>query len=454
MEGTTAKFLQSVGDQRSNKNEVLVDAWLRFSLTKGQDLALKDKENIGEFLFNEASENHALIYIRLLTIYVESVIEDLDFPLTKVNSSRGFISLSSHLVRYIADLVDGKEKIIWTMTEFAQDELNPQINEQERKATFQATLKAALNLLNLLQSKELPILQEWQFLSIKLQLISGNFDKNEVKNKAIDLVRNCLESSKNVLDLMLIKSLLIVIEIFSPKDESLPNLWSLFCQKLFKDEDESKGTLEPEDMIHYLPSIKSDSTWRHRLDYVVKKPSSYQEAGIILVNLQVSNANIELLKMMSDFDRLRSDLDKLKKWKRQCKWHRRRFNKATCPVSKATTCLDMLDSLNKIFEDQPKNNKIVQKMTFYAKTGIDGIEKAIQKYPDNDYYHFLLAQLYSKFFTPSVPDQMNHTQKAIDAYQKVLELSEIPALLMKSKDAKDLLERQLKTHRKQSEPQK
>ena len=86
-------------------------------------------------------------------------------------------------------------------------------------------------------------------------------------------------------------------------------------------------------------------------------------------------------------------------------------------------CLDMLNVKTKFFEAKPSDEGVIQKMTYYANTGIDALEKAtplevpakrkVQAY-------FVLAQLYRTFFTPSIDDQMKHNKKAIDTFTVVI----------------------------------
>ena len=88
-----------------------------------------------------------------------------------------------------------------------------------------------------------------------------------------------------------------------------------------------------------------------------------------------------------------------------------------------------------------------------AKVGIAAEEESIQEAQSAwlPRSYFNLAQLYSKFFSPNVDEQMEHVEKAIQSYNRAIELLEHEKgqeeLLHKCKDAKDLLERQLKTHR-------
>ena len=116
----------------------------------------------------------------------------------------------------------------------------------------------------------------------------------------------------------------------------------------------------------------------------------------------------------------------------------------------------MLNVKTKFFEAEPSNNFIVQKMTYYARIGIDTLQKAISKeVPASKKVHayFVLAQLYRNFFSPSIDEQMEHTKNAIEAYATVIEIQEElndddGELIKRSKEAKDMLERQVKTHEK------
>jgi hypothetical protein len=96
-------------------------------------------------------------------------------------------------------------------------------------------------------------------------------------------------------------------------------------------------------------------------------------------------------------------------------------------------------------------------MTYYAKTGIDDLEKATLvevSMAKKVHAYFVLAQLYRNFFSPSIDEQLHHTQKAIDAYAKVIKMQQEQHkddqddLIKRSKEAKDMLERQVKTHQK------
>ena len=96
-------------------------------------------------------------------------------------------------------------------------------------------------------------------------------------------------------------------------------------------------------------------------------------------------------------------------------------------------------------------------MAYYAKTGIEYLEKATimdVPLPKLANANFVLAQLYRNFFSPSIDEQMYHTQKSIEAYAKVIEIQQElnkddqDDLIKQSKDAKDMLERQVKTHQK------
>ena len=110
-----------------------------------------------------------------------------------------------------------------------------------------------------------------------------------------------------------------------------------------------------------------------------------------------------------------------------------------------------------LFAANPSDNHAVQKMTYYAKTGIDALEKATfvdVAMPKKVHAYFVLAQLYRNFFSPSIDEQLHHTQKAIDAYAKVIKMQQEQHkddqddLIKRSKEAKDMLERQVKTHQK------
>ena len=116
----------------------------------------------------------------------------------------------------------------------------------------------------------------------------------------------------------------------------------------------------------------------------------------------------------------------------------------------------MLNVKTKFFEAEPSNNFIVQKMTYYARIGIDTLKKAtFKEVPASKKVHayFVLAQLYRNFFSPSIDEQMEHTKNAIEAYATVIEIQEElndddGELIKRSKEAKDMLERQVKTHEK------
>ena len=126
-----------------------------------------------------------------------------------------------------------------------------------------------------------------------------------------------------------------------------------------------------------------------------------------------------------------------------------------------SVCLSMLNVKTKFFEADPSNNHIVQKMTYYARTGIDTLQKATSlEVPISKKVHayFVLAQLYRNFFSPSIDEQMEYTKNAIEAYTTVIEMQQElhdddDELIKRSKDAKDMLERQVKTHEKSIENQ-
>eukprot|EP00093_Oithona_nana_P014701 14701.XXX_419987_419559_1 [CDS] Oithona nana genome sequencing. len=111
----------------------------------------------------------------------------------------------------------------------------------------------------------------------------------------------------------------------------------------------------------------------------------------------------------------------------------------------------------KLFEANGNNvdEKLVQKMTYYNTQGIEVLEQMTKPVNDVDKHiqaTFLLAQLHTKFFSSDKEVQRQHTKKAIQAYDEVYskgsqykELQEsTKALVVKSQDAKDLLERQMK----------
>ena len=158
---------------------------------------------------------------------------------------------------------------------------------------------------------------------------------------------------------------------------------------------------------------------------------------------------------------------KAKRLKRQAKWHRRRYLRIQKILktsdsfenyySLGSICLDMLSVKTQVFETDPSNAMVLQKMAFYANTGISALEKSLKFKNLNDSKkteaYFKKAELYRKFFTPNVDDQMKYSQKAVEDFEMVIKFHQKgqEKILLKSKDAKDLLERQLKTHKKSME---
>ena len=177
-----------------------------------------------------------------------------------------------------------------------------------------------------------------------------------------------------------------------------------------------------------------------------------------------TEAKIELLDHLAFWDA--AEEIKSNRWERQSKLHRRRFCLAQKQYQQtkntdnailfATVILDMVNIKLKLFEMKGNNvdEKLVQKMTFYNTRGIEVLEQMSQ--PTNDLDKqiratFLLAQLHTKFFSSNKDIQRKHTQEAIKAYEKVQSIGSTEtinetsrALVLKSQDAKDLLERQMK----------
>ena len=118
----------------------------------------------------------------------------------------------------------------------------------------------------------------------------------------------------------------------------------------------------------------------------------------------------------------------------------------------------MLSVKTKVFENNPTNGKLVQKMAYYSRQGINAMDDALKvegiSNCQKTQAFFIKAELYRKFFTPSSEDQMRNSEKAIEAFEMVVKLHAKgqEKLVDKSKDAKDMLERQIKTHKKSMEP--
>ena len=118
----------------------------------------------------------------------------------------------------------------------------------------------------------------------------------------------------------------------------------------------------------------------------------------------------------------------------------------------ANVTLDMVNAKLKLFEILGNNvdERLVQKMTYYNTYGIEILEQLNPGDTQSKIHQiFLLGQFHAKFFSSDKKIQREHTIQAIESYEKVLlfedDLSEMSTQMkLKSQDAKDLLERQIK----------
>jgi hypothetical protein len=154
---------------------------------------------------------------------------------------------------------------------------------------------------------------------------------------------------------------------------------------------------------------------------------------------------------------------------RQSKFHRRRVlllrSSSTLPfinparlMMLGSAITDMANTKIKLFEKHGGEGdaKLLQKMAYYCNQGIE-VYKSLLAMPVNDcdtrvQAWFAMAQLQNKFFSPDRSQQMQYAKEAIASYFKVIQLCrgnaklehDHKALLAKSIDVKDLLERQVK----------
>ena len=154
------------------------------------------------------------------------------------------------------------------------------------------------------------------------------------------------------------------------------------------------------------------------------------------------------------------------KWKRQSKWQRKRFlvakkindqsgnNEGSSTLLLANVILDMVNVKLKLFEIMGNNvnEVLVQKMTYYNTYGIEILEQMAPEGTELKIQQlFLLAQFHAKFFSSDKTIQREHTNEAIRLYEKILQfndhddISEMSKQMqLKSRDAMDLLQRQIK----------
>lgn len=419
-----AILIQTLGDQHEQGS--LVATWHRFKILGIDGLTDVEKESVTKFVhLQEPDAVNAVIFLRCVTIYLK-LQDDL---------SHEFLEKLARFVGYLCQK-EHQEKI-WSMTEYAQEKFNAKLGNKERTAIFHSVTIQAISVIeSLLRFLTLAEEHDWKYLAIQLEMQSKS--PTELASKCANLA----EEGFDTLPLKFIYPLLVIASAYLDKSW-MQLLWTRFCTQIL-DLNEPRQTLllkEPIELNNICP--------RKKHLYIPDCTVTYKDASqIITTVMEPEIISDEILVQLAKLDRDRIGLLKKKRWSRQCKWQRRRYLKAMQKDDEAQIgkiCLEMLAAKNRLFEDDPSNVKIVQKMTFYAKNGIEAMKKAIEL-SQNGANFWTLAQLYSKFFSPSVNLQMEHTNKAIENYAKVIEINDNPELVVQSKDAKDLLERQQKTH--------
>ena len=330
------------------------------------DLSQNEQATLKTFLRNFCEENEvkAFLYLRL-------------FLVCQVDPKRE--ELYDRLVRLLIKLSNtSAETEVWTLQEILDNKKNTEIDQKERDATFQIILQDSIELIKkMLQAGILNSSQyDLRYLSIKLKLRCHNPDQKELANQCIDLADDLLSPRNDDELLPMIKNLLVVSECLFPDfSDRLLSRWPQWVWHLFQppalEWDHSKvgmkRLLGDADLINcfQMPtSSEISETCRIKWDFAMIKPiSSYDQARMIAeIFLNPTNVTEKILAHLACLDGRRGTANK---WKRQSKWHRKRFLKARELIKETSQsneirfqnlltlgsiCLSMLNIKTKSFE--------------------------------------------------------------------------------------------------------